>query len=203
MSISLPIGPLQITYTAGTTTTIGTIQVNAPPAGSPAGTPASVVFSSAGNPTPPPITQHATVTTSSGAIEAGWNVAGSVLLFTGIFSNNLRGSGTLTESGPNGLITQHWTAQLGEKNVPIKIAGVAAAGSITIAGNQVTFNVGSQSATANVDPATGLVTSGAGFSLGIYTGVSGRFTSNTSGSGSFGLGSKRQGGANWSADMSS
>jgi len=200
MSVSLPIGPLQITYTAGTTTTSGTIQVNAPPAGSPAGTLPSVVFSSAGNPTP--ITQHATVRMSSGAIEAGWNVAGNVLLFKGTFSNNLQGSGTLTESGPNGLITQHWTAQLGETNVRLKIGGVAA-GSITIAGNQVTFNLaGNQSATANVGPATGVVTSGPGFSLGFYTGVSGTFTSNTSGSGSFSL-SKRQGGANWSADTSS
>jgi hypothetical protein len=105
------------------------------------------------------------------------------------------------------LSTQDWTAQLGETNVPFTIVGTPVGTTITIAGSQVTFNVtidgDPDSATATLDPATGMVSS-SNFSLGPYTSVGGQFFSNTSGKGSFtpGTGVKRQDDA-WGTDTTS
>src|ERR1039458_3845758 len=118
MSVNLPIGPLQITYTDGTTTTTGTIFVdNTVPAFAVGN--ASVTLNYPGSPDGP---QGATVT--GGQVQAAWQAFVSAPLgrvapqnFIGTFKNNLQGSGTLTTEDtatPGPSSTLNWTAQLGE-----------------------------------------------------------------------------------------
>jgi len=203
MSVNLPIGPLQISYTGEGVNTTGTIQVNPPPAGSPAGTPPSLVLGAAGNPATN--TQAATATTSATdmTLHAGWQVETAAgrysFSFTGNFTSRLQGTGTLITVGGTGRISQVWRAQLGETNVPFYLNG-ALVGNITIAGTTVTFNFtsGDTPITASVAPDTGLVSPAQGSS----TGVSGQFTSNMSARGSF-TNLKRQGNGNWGWSTSS
>ena len=161
MSVNLPIGPLQISYTGEGVNTTGTIQVNPPPAGSPAGPPPSLVLGAAGNPATN--TQAATATTSATdmTLHAGWQVETAAgrysFSFTGNFTSRLQGTGTLITVGGTGRISQVWRAQLGETNVPFYLNG-ALVGNITIAGTTVTFNFtsGDTPITASVAPDTGL-----------------------------------------------
>ncbi len=125
MSVTLPIGPLQIIYTGGGPPITGTIQVTLPPAGSPPGINASVVIGTAGNPAAS--TQPATVTTSATnmTLDAEFSVQSGadryVGRFRGNFTSRLQGSGTSIISSANGVATTNWTAQLGETNVPFRI----------------------------------------------------------------------------------
>lgn len=215
--MSMNFGPLQIIFTetnSGTTTT-GTIHVKALPPGGPLpNINASVTLNGPVSSAGP---QQAAVS-EGGDVQATWSAqvtASSVfgvvpLNFTGTFTNNLQGTGKLTTGDPatpGSLSTQDWTAQLGETNVPFTIVGTPVGTTITIAGSQVTFNVtidgDPDSATATLDPATGMVSS-SNFSLGPYTSVGGQFFSNTSGKGSFtpGTGVKRQDDA-WGTDTTS
>jgi hypothetical protein len=181
MSVTLPIGPLQITTTISPTeTTNGAITITA-------GATASTcnVSITANN-----VTQQIAAQDNGGGRFTGSLTENSVTTtISGGFTNNLQGNGTvIVQSQGTGGNRMNWTAQLGEANVPFKISSHAE-GTLTIAGNQVTFaKTGGASVTVTIDPATGIIApTTISFVVGghTYTQVSGTFTSNVAGSGGF------------------